>query len=164
MCVYPRQKGVEHVSNLLRGPRGILVVLALVGIIALAGVAVAFAAGGDDDGDGDGGEQFKGSVAAPAENGDEGSHDEAAEARQLQDLAKIDQSAAEKAALQAVPGTVESAELEEENGYVVYEVQVAGDDGQDYHVDVDAGNGKVLHKETGEGNEFGDESDEEGGE
>jgi hypothetical protein len=150
------------VSNLLRGPRGTLVILALVGVIALAGVATAFAAGGDDDGDGDGGEHFKGSVAAPAENGDEGSHDEAAEARQLQDLAKIDQSSAEKAALQAVPGTVESAELEEENGYVVYDVNIAGDDGQDHHVDVDAGNGKVLQKETGEGNEPGESG--EGGE
>lgn len=149
-------------SNLLRGPRGTLVILALVGVIALAGVATAFAAGGDDDGDGDGGEHFKGSVAAPAENGDEGSHDEAAEARQLQDLAKIDQSSAEKAALQAVPGTVESAELEEENGYVVYDVNIAGDDGQDHHVDVDAGNGKVLQKETGEGNEPGESG--EGGE
>ncbi len=148
-------------NSLLRGPRGILVVLALVGVIALAGVATAFAAGGDDDGDGDGGsEQFKGSVAAPAENGEEGSHDEAAEARELRDLAKIDRSEAEKAALQAVPGTVESAKLEEENGYVVYEVEVAGDDGQDHHVDVDAGNGKVLQQETGEGG--GDESGESG--
>lgn len=156
-------------SNLLRGPRGILIVLALVGVIALAGVTVAFAAGGDNDGDGDGGENFKGSVAAPAENGEEGSHDEAAEAQDLQDLAKIDQSAAEKAALQTVPGTVESAKLEEESGYVVYEVRVAGDDGQDHHVDVDAGNGKVLQKETGEDNESGEENEsyesgEEGGE
>lgn len=146
-----------------------MIVLALVGVIAIAGVATAFAAGGDDDGDGDSGENFKGSVAAPAENGDEGSHDEAAEAQDLQKLANIDQSAAEKAALQAVPGTVESAELEEENGYVVYDVNVAGDDGQDHHVDVDAGNGKVLQKETGEDNESGEENEsyesgEEGGE
>lgn len=148
-------------SNLLRGPRGILIVLALVGVIALAGVTVAFAAGGDNDGDGDGGGEqgVKGSVAAPAENGQEGSHDEAAEARQLQGLAKIDRGEAEKAALREVPGKAENAKLGEENGYVVYEVEVAGNDGQDHHVDVDAGDGKVLQKETGEG---GDRSGEPG--
>jgi uncharacterized membrane protein YkoI len=101
-------------------------------------------------------------VAAPAEHGEEGSHNEAAEARELRDLAKIDRSEAEKAAPQAVPGTAESARLEEENGYVVYEVEVVGDDGQYHHVDVDAGDGKVLRQNTGEGGDEPGESGEEG--
>jgi len=141
-------------SNLLRGPRGVLIILAIIGVIAIAGVATAFAAGGDGDDDGD--ENFTGSVAAPQESGPEGSHDEAAEAQELQRLAKIDQGAAEKAALQAVPGTAESANLEDENGFVVYGVEVSGNDGQTHHVDVDAGNGQVLQEETGEENEAGE--------
>jgi len=144
--------------NLLRGQRGILIILAVVGIIALVGTATAFAVGGDRDDDGD--ENFTGSVAAPQENGPEGSHDESAETQSLQKLAEIDQNAAEQAALQSVPGKVQGVKLEEENGFVVYEVEVAGNDGQTHHVDVDAGNGKVLQQETGEDND----SDEGGGE
>ena len=40
-------------SNLLRGPRGILIILAIVGVIALAVVATGFATVGDRDNDGD---------------------------------------------------------------------------------------------------------------
>jgi hypothetical protein len=141
--------------NLLRGRQGILIILTVLGVIALAGVATAFAAGGDRDDDGD--ESFIGSVAAPQKNGPEGSHDEAAEAQSLQKLAKIDQSTAEKAALQAVPGTVKNTKLDEENGFVVYKVEVGGNDEQTHQVDVDAGNGKVLQTEVGEENESGEE-------
>lgn len=83
---------------------------------------------------------------------------EAAEVQQLQSLAKIDQNAAEQAALQAVPGTVKEAELGNENGYVVWEVEVAGNDGTLHEVKVDAGNGQVLHQETEDSEQ--DEADE----
>lgn len=115
---------------------------------------------------------YKGSIQAPAEKeqneaaeGKEGPENEAAEskqeareAQQLQSLAKIDRNAAEQAALQAVPGTVKDAELGNENGYVVWEVGVAGNDGTLYEVKVDAGNGQVLAQEAedserGEANE-----------
>jgi uncharacterized membrane protein YkoI len=56
--------------------------------------------------------------------------------------------AAEKAALDAVPGEVREVELESESGFVVYEVEVAGNDGTLHEVVVDAGNGKVLAQET----------------
>ena len=65
-------------------------------------------------------------------------------------LAKVDWAAAEAAALDTVPGEVRETELENENGFVVYEVEVAGDDGKLHEVVVDAGNGEVLAQETEE--------------
>ncbi len=115
---------------------------------------------------------YKGSLQAPADKevqnevaeGKEGPENEAAEdqqeaaeAQQLQGLAKVDQKAAEEAAIQAVPGTAKDAELGNENGYVVWEVEVAGDDGTLHEVKVDAGNGKVLAQEAEE-----DEGSEQG--
>jgi len=105
---------------------------------------------------------YKGSVKAPADKaeneaaeGKEGSENEAAEKKQeaaesqtLQSLTKIDQAAAEKAALGAVPGTAKAAELGNENGFVVWEVEVASQDGTPQEVKVDAGNGKVLAQEA----------------
>jgi uncharacterized membrane protein YkoI len=139
--------------GLLRGPHGTLIVLAIVGVVILGGVATAFAAGGERDEDNEASQALKGSVAAPKENG---SDDEAAQAQELQKLAKIDQSTAEKSALQAVPGTVNSAKLDNEKGFVVYEVEVAGNDGQTHQVKVDAGNGEVLQQDAGEENESGE--------
>lgn len=114
---------------------------------------------------------YKGSVKAPADKaeneaaeGKEGSENEAAEKKQeaaesqkLQSLAKIDQGAAEKAALGAVPGTAKAAELGNENGSVVWEVEVAAKDGTLQEVKVDAGNGQVLAQEA-----EGDEGSEKG--
>lgn len=88
------------------------------------------------------------SVKAPPEteanDAAEGSENDAAEASQLKDLAKIDRAAAEKAALEAAPGEVKETELDNENGSVVYSVEVAGKDGKSQEVIVDAGSGKVL--------------------
>ena len=87
---------------------------------------------------------YKGSVSAPDQSG-----------TSLQDAAKIDQAAAEQAALKAVPGTVHETELEtSDNGYVVYDIEIAGDDGNNHEVKVDAGNGEVLH------HDLEDETDE----
>jgi uncharacterized membrane protein YkoI len=84
--------------------------------------------------------------------------------------AKISFDSAVNAALQSVPGKVLKAELENENGYLVYGVEVAKADHQIADVKIDAGNGKVLKIETDqkddEGHE-GEDSDnghEEGGE
>ncbi len=90
---------------------------------------------------------IKGTVAAPAEKGGE---DEAAEAKRLEGMAKVDRAAAEKAALQTVPGTAKDAELGDENGYVVWEVEVQASDGTLKEVKVDAGNGQVLAQESEE--------------
>lgn len=86
---------------------------------------------------------YQGSIAAP-----EGQGDEAAESSQLESLAKIDQATAEQAALKAVPGTVKNTELENENGFVVYGVEIAGNDGKTHDVKVDAGNAEVLHQDV----------------
>ena len=101
------------------------------------------------------GEEFikGGSIAAPAGSGEENeaaeheaNENEAneAEGQNLEGLSRIDRSAAEKAALDAVPGEVREVELESESGFVVYEVEVAANDGTMHEVVVDAGNGKVL--------------------
>ena len=90
---------------------------------------------------------FNGSVAAPeteANDATENPGNDAAEAKQLEGLARIDQPAAEGAALGAVPGKVQQTELDNENGSVVYSVEILGQDGKLQEVVVDAGDGKVL--------------------
>jgi uncharacterized membrane protein YkoI len=78
------------------------------------------------------------------------------------EMAKISLDSAVNAALKAVPGKVLKAELENENGYLVYGVEIVKTDHQIADVKVDAGNGKVLKVETdqkdNEGNE-GEDSD-----
>lgn len=56
---------------------------------------------------------------------------------------------AEKAALAAVPGTVQETGLDAENAFVVYTVKVHGADGTVTEVVVDAGTGKVLARDAG---------------
>ncbi|MFJ2135589.1 PepSY domain-containing protein [Streptomyces sp. NPDC087845] len=52
------------------------------------------------------------------------------------------------AAVGAVPGTVTEAELDDEDGGLVWELDVYGSDKVRHDVTVDAGNGKVLGKHT----------------
>lgn len=62
----------------------------------------------------------------------------------LEALASVSQGEAEGAALAyTTGGSVISAELENENGYLVWKVTI-NFDGDNYEVDVDAGNGTVL--------------------
>jgi outer membrane murein-binding lipoprotein Lpp len=78
---------------------------------------------------------------------------------------KIDQAAAEEAALDAVAGEVKETELEREGGAAVYEVEVAGTDGKLHEVAVSASDGKVLGQETeeDEGSEEEDDASENEG-
>jgi uncharacterized membrane protein YkoI len=87
-------------------------------------------------------------------------------AAQQQEQPKIDQAAAEEAALSAVPGEVKETELEREGGAAAYEVEVAGKDGRLHEVAVDAGDGRVLGPETeeDEGSENDDGSENESSE
>lgn len=87
---------------------------------------------------------FKSSITVP-DNGPE--KDDATEAAELAKVAKISDADARAAATAAVPGTVVKSELENEDGNVVYEVEIKGADGKVTEVIVDAGNGKVLHQE-----------------
>jgi uncharacterized membrane protein YkoI len=70
-----------------------------------------------------------------------------AEAAALQAAAKISPEQAKQAALAAVPGTAGKVELENENGNVVYGVEVTAN-GTTTDVKVDAGNASVLAQET----------------
>jgi hypothetical protein len=58
----------------------------------------------------------------------------------LQALATVSPSQAEQAALSAVPGSVAETDLNAENGFVVYSVEVNGAAGTVTEVTVDAGN------------------------
>ena len=95
---------------------------------------------------------FTGSVPAPAEtevpDGQETSDDDAGEQAALAALATVTPSQAEQAALATVPGTVAETDLDSENGFVVYSVEVNGTDGTVTEVTVDAGSGEVLAQQA----------------
>src|SRR3712207_2179200 len=118
-------------------------------MVVLVGAGVAYAANGSSQtiiGEDRGDDSYRGSVSAPGQS-----------ESSLRELANIDQAAAEQAALKVVPGRVHETELEtSDNGYVVYDIEVAGKDGKNHEVKVDAGNGEVLHQEL---EDEADESD-----
>ncbi len=58
-------------------------------------------------------------------------------------------------ALKAAPGRVWKAELEAEDGFLIYTVQIAVPGGAWKEVNIDAGTGKVLAVEKGDVEEFG---------
>jgi uncharacterized membrane protein YkoI len=62
-------------------------------------------------------------------------------------LAKISFESALKAALTAVPGHVIKAELEVEDGNLMYSFEIVGADKAITEVEIDAGDGKVLGTE-----------------
>ncbi|WP_203596184.1 PepSY domain-containing protein [Actinomadura bangladeshensis] len=64
--------------------------------------------------------------------------------------AKVTAAAAADAALKAVPGRVTSADFETGHGKAVWEVDVAGQDGAEHELTIDAADGKVLAKEVDE--------------
>jgi uncharacterized membrane protein YkoI len=110
-----------------------------VATVVLVGAGVAYGANNSSSEE-DADESYKGSVSVSGKN-----------ESSLQKLANIDEAAAEQAALKAVPGTVHETELEtSDNGYLVYDIEIAGDDGKGHEVTVDAGNSKVLHQDLEE--------------
>lgn len=84
---------------------------------------------------------------------------EADESAALAGLATITADEARDAALAAVPGTAGEVELENENGNVVYGVEITDASGASHDVKVDAGNGTVLAQEADDADDA-DESDE----
>ena len=88
---------------------------------------------------------YTGSVEAPAE--DE-SLTEAEEAAQLEGLAGITADEAAAAAAAAVGGDVTEVELDNENGTVVYSVEITDAAGVDVDVKVDAGDGAILDQQA----------------
>jgi uncharacterized membrane protein YkoI len=75
-------------------------------------------------------------------------------------MAKVSMDSAINAALKEVQGKVLRAELENQNGYLVYGIEIAKTDHQIVDVKVDAGDGKILKVENDqkekEGHERGD--------
>lgn len=89
---------------------------------------------------------YSGSIPVPQ---DQSGQSEADEAQALQSQAKITADEAKNAALTQFPGaTVKKVELDNENGALVYSVQLTDASGKAQDVKVDAGNGKVLHVEA----------------
>lgn len=76
--------------------------------------------------------------------------DEAAEAAALASMATVSQPDAEAAALAAVSGEIVEAELDNENGFVVWSIEVRDAAGTVHDVKIDAGNAAVLGTEAGE--------------
>lgn len=75
---------------------------------------------------------------------------ETAEAAQLAKVAKVTEAQAKAAAVARVPGTATTAQLGNENGNVVWEVEVTDGAGKVQDVKVDAGNAQVLLVEAGD--------------
>lgn len=89
-----------------------------------------------------------GTVAAPSEASENGQElSPQAESTALAPLAKVTQQKAEAAATAAVPGSVTSTTLEEEDGFVVWHVNVTNGSATT-EVSVDAGSGAILHQEA----------------
>jgi hypothetical protein len=86
---------------------------------------------------------FEGSLRAPAVD----LESDLAEDRELRELATVGSDGAKEAALEEIPGEATRAEIEEENGYVVWVVDVTAKDGDRHEVTVDAGDREVLASE-----------------
>ncbi|WP_411134461.1 PepSY domain-containing protein [Streptomyces sp. C10] len=122
-------------------PRAVVLATATaVALIGGTGAATAFA---DDDG----GPAPQSSVQLSQ---NERHLDDTAKDRAQVKADKISQSEATAKALQAVPGTATSAELDnaDRNGSLIWEVDVFGKDHKSHDVTIDAGNGKVLNQHT----------------
>ncbi len=103
---------------------------------------------------------YTGSIKSPADRQGQSEQDEA---KALAGLAKITPDQARQAALGQFQGaTVDKVDLENENGSLVYGVQLTDKSGKARDVKVDAGNGKVLATEAGgaEGHGHADSSNE----
>jgi uncharacterized membrane protein YkoI len=110
-----------------------------VAMVVLVGAGVAYAANNSSS-ETDKDESYKGSLSVAGKN-----------EFSLHKQANIDEATADQVALKAVPGTVHETELEtNDKGYLIYEIEIAGEDGKGHEVTVDAGNGKVLQQDLEE--------------
>jgi uncharacterized membrane protein YkoI len=98
----------------------------------------------------EGNETAEANEASESQDGEQGEEAEdqaeAAESERLKSLARIRPEQARDAALAQVPGTVKKVELENEDGNVVYGVEIKTANGES-DVKVDAGDASVLHVE-----------------
>lgn len=127
------------------------IVIAAVTAAALigGGTATALAVSGGDDGAEAAAQQSSVRLAddVPGSGNDDGRDDDSRDDREdasVAKSAKVTAAEAVDAALAARSGTVTSAELDEDDGRVAWEIDVLGKDNTWYDVTVDPGNGKVL--------------------
>ena len=100
---------------------------------------------------------YTGSVQAP----DDETLSEADGAAQLEGLATITPDDAALAASESVAGTVGKVELDNENGSVVYSVEITDDTGAEIDVKVDAGDGTILDQQADNDTDEADEADDD---
>jgi uncharacterized membrane protein YkoI len=98
---------------------------------------------------------YESSITAPQDEG----LSEADQAAALEALATITPAQARDAALAAVPGTAGSVELDNENGAVVYSVEITDSSGSIIDVKVDAGDGTILNQQASHSDEASDQPD-----
>ena len=107
-------------------------------------------AGANESEEAEGNEASEANDANESKEGEkgEGAEDraEGLESESLKKLARITPEQAQSAALAQVPGTATKVELENEDGNVVYGVEIKTAKGES-DVKVDAGDGRVLHIE-----------------
>lgn len=79
----------------------------------------------------------------------------------FESLAQISLEEAQAVALREVPaGAITESELDDEDGYLVYEIELL-QDGQEFEVLVDAGNGAVLEVERDDDSDDDDDDDDD---
>lgn len=81
--------------------------------------------------------------------------------KQLEKKAEISKEEAITISLEEVPGKAVQTELEDEDGKTVYEVDVKAEDGKMWDLEINAGNGDVLQKETDDDGRDEDDGDDE---
>lgn len=95
------------------------------------------------------------------EEDDDGEVSDKKEQQQLEKQATVTKEESIAIATKEVKGKVTGTELEDENGTVVYSVEITDDQGKKQEVNIDAKTGKVLKAELDDENE--DESESEDG-
>ncbi|MFZ3568117.1 PepSY domain-containing protein [Streptomyces sp. BH097] len=131
-------------------------VISAIAVVALlgGGTATAVAVSGDDGaGSSSSNSARQSSVQVKDDDGVSDNQEEANEAKG----AKVSAEDAIAAALKHTPGTAVGADLDSDDGRLVWEVDVIGSGDKWQHVDVDPGNGKVLGSHT-ERDDDGDDS------
>ncbi|CCG05739.1 PepSY domain-containing protein [Blastococcus saxobsidens] len=131
------------------------VITASTAVVLAAAGGVAVATGGGDEG-----EELSRPGTVTVDEADL-PEDDAAEQEALAELATVDEADAADAAVGSLGGgEVVGAELEDEDGYVVWEVEVRAADGSLHEVTVDAGDAGVLGSELEDDDE--DEAEDDG--
>ncbi|GGR66910.1 hypothetical protein GCM10010252_00740 [Streptomyces aureoverticillatus] len=99
---------------------------------------------GADDTDDDGKDDARDDRDDAREDAREAQRDKAENAAEVKG-AKVSAAEAIAAALKSTPGTAVSADLDDEDGGLIWDVDVVGKDGRTWHsVEIDPGTGKVL--------------------